>query len=110
MTSIQLLKVLIPGNERVFTLLINLLRGRPAVSRLMNKRVTSRFLRGDKLSKLQGKTIMLIAACSHQSPDVNAVSPRCAPDAPPVTARGAHCARMLLIPVPPRCGRAIALA
>lgn len=48
----------------------------------MNTWMTGRFLRGDKLSKLQGKTIMLISGCSHQSSRVNVVSRRHVPDPP----------------------------
>lgn len=44
--------------------------------------MTGRFLRGDKLSKLQGKTIMLISGCSHQSSCVNVVSRHHVPDPP----------------------------
>lgn len=48
----------------------------------MNMWMTGRFLRGDKLSKLQGKTIMLISGCCHQSSDVNVVSRHHVPDSP----------------------------
>lgn len=48
----------------------------------MNMWMTGRFLRGDKLSKLQGKTIMLISGCCHQSSGVNVVSRHHVPDSP----------------------------
>lgn len=53
--------------------------------------MTGRFLRGDNLSKLQGKTIMLISGCSHQSSCVNVVSTHHVPDPP--SGHGAVCAR-----------------
>lgn len=49
---------------------------------LMNMWVTGRVLRSDKLSKLQGKTIMLIPGGCHQSSHVNVVSRRHVPDSP----------------------------
>lgn len=53
--------------------LINLLGGHVKFPQLMNMWMTGRVLRSDKLSKLQGKTIMLISGGCHQSSHVNAV-------------------------------------
>lgn len=50
--------------------LINLLGGHVKFPPLMNM---WRVLRSDKLSKLQGKTIMLISGGCHQSSHVNVV-------------------------------------
>lgn len=49
---------------------------------LMNTSMTWRVLGRDKLSKLQGKTIMLISGGCHQSSHVNVVSRRHVPDSP----------------------------
>lgn len=49
---------------------------------LMNTWMTGRVLGSDKLSKLQGKTIMLISGGCHQSSHVNVVSRRHVPDSP----------------------------
>lgn len=49
---------------------------------LMNMWMTGRVLRSDKLSKLQGKTIMLISGACHQSSHVNVVSRRHVPESP----------------------------
>lgn len=74
----------------------------------MNKRETRRFLRGDKLSKLQGKTIMLIWACSHQSSNVNAVAP-CDASGHRLWAVPAETRAYIVLPITLLCWRAIAL-
>lgn len=81
---IQLLKVLTQGNAQSVYCLINLLRGDlKSPHSWMREEGDSEFLRGDKLSKLQAKTIMLISGCSHQSSRVNAVSTHHVYDPPP---------------------------